>query len=137
MKLVVAVGEAWRRHPDSNRRMEVLQTSALPLGYAAIKKWSGKRELNPRLRPWQGRTLPLSYSRSTVAEKVTASGCFVNKKSKRCPIIDKALPPCQKWILLLKIDVDNVGTSEWNYKMAKKKGSYRRRCGFEGSKLYE
>jgi hypothetical protein len=28
------------------------------------KKWSGKRDLNPRLRPWQGRTLPLSYSRS-------------------------------------------------------------------------
>ena len=25
----------WRRHPDLNRRMEVLQTSALPLGYAA------------------------------------------------------------------------------------------------------
>jgi hypothetical protein len=32
---------------------------------AGIKfKWSGKRDLNPRLRPWQGRTLPLSYSRS-------------------------------------------------------------------------
>jgi hypothetical protein len=30
------------------------------------KKWSGKRDLNPRLRPWQGRTLPLSYSRSAV-----------------------------------------------------------------------
>ena len=30
------------------------------------KKWSGKRDLNPRLRPWQGRTLPLSYSRSIV-----------------------------------------------------------------------
>jgi hypothetical protein len=43
---------------------KVLQTSALPLGYAAKKKWSGKRDLNPRLRPWQGRTLPLSYSRS-------------------------------------------------------------------------
>jgi hypothetical protein len=28
----------WRRHPDLNRRMEVLQTSALPLGYAALKK---------------------------------------------------------------------------------------------------
>jgi hypothetical protein len=27
--------------------------------------WSGRRDLNPRLRPWQGRTLPLSYSRST------------------------------------------------------------------------
>ena len=26
---------AWRPRPDSNRGMEVLQTSALPLGYAA------------------------------------------------------------------------------------------------------
>src|SRR5207344_1374393 len=29
-----------------------------------IRDWSGKRDSNPRLRPWQGRTLPLSYSRS-------------------------------------------------------------------------
>ena len=28
------------------------------------QNWSGKRDSNPRLRPWQGRTLPLSYSRS-------------------------------------------------------------------------
>ncbi len=28
-----------------------------------LKLWSGRRDLNPRLRPWQGRTLPLSYSR--------------------------------------------------------------------------
>ena len=28
------------------------------------KKWSGKRDSNPRLQPWQGCTLPLSYSRS-------------------------------------------------------------------------
>jgi hypothetical protein len=27
--------------------------------------WSGKRDLNPRLQPWQGCTLPLSYSRLT------------------------------------------------------------------------
>ncbi len=26
--------------------------------------WSGRRDLNPRLQPWQGCTLPLSYSRS-------------------------------------------------------------------------
>ena len=66
----------WRRRPDLNRRMEVLQTSALPLGYGALKgrttalrgeEWSGKRDSNPRLRPWQGRTLPLSYSRSPTA----------------------------------------------------------------------
>ncbi len=25
----------WRRHPDSNWRIKVLQTSALPLGYGA------------------------------------------------------------------------------------------------------
>src|SRR4030095_16339611 len=25
--------------------------------------WSGERDSHPRLRPWQGRTLPLSYSR--------------------------------------------------------------------------
>jgi hypothetical protein len=30
----------------------------------AAVEWSGRRDLNPRLRPWQGRTLPLSYSRS-------------------------------------------------------------------------
>jgi hypothetical protein len=28
-------GRCKRRHPDSNRGVEVLQTSALPLGYAA------------------------------------------------------------------------------------------------------
>ena len=25
--------------------------------------WSGRRDLNPRRQPWQGCTLPLSYSR--------------------------------------------------------------------------
>ena len=30
--------QSWRRHPDLNRGMEVLQTSALPLGYAAPRK---------------------------------------------------------------------------------------------------
>src|SRR5580700_3164705 len=77
--------KGWRRGSESNRRIKVLQTSPLPLGYRALsntlafraekvylrgnagsreKLWSGRRDLNPRLRPWQGRTLPLSYSRS-------------------------------------------------------------------------
>src|SRR5205814_771683 len=30
---------------------------------AREKCWSGKRDSNPRPRPWQGRALPLSYSR--------------------------------------------------------------------------
>ena len=74
--------------PGFEPGMEVLQTSALPLGDGARlnprdpttapagagwatcsllpggRSWSGKRDSNPRLRPWQGRTLPLSYSRS-------------------------------------------------------------------------
>ena len=34
----------WRRHPDSDRRITVLQTVALPLGYVALKQtlpWKG------------------------------------------------------------------------------------------------
>ncbi len=30
---------------------------------------SGRRDLNPRLRPWEGRTLPLSYSRVALSEQ--------------------------------------------------------------------
>ena len=32
----LANGSFWRRRPESNRRIKVLQTSALPLGYVAI-----------------------------------------------------------------------------------------------------
>jgi hypothetical protein len=42
--------------------VKVLQTSALPLGYAAIL-WSGRRDSNPRPPPWQGGVLPLNYFR--------------------------------------------------------------------------
>ena len=35
----------------------------LCLGHLAMPPKSGKRDLNPRLQPWQGYTLPLSYSR--------------------------------------------------------------------------
>ena len=66
----------WRRHPDLNRGIKVLQTLALPLGYSAVSAapsaekiktvricWSGKRDSNPRHSPWQGDAIPLSYSR--------------------------------------------------------------------------
>ena len=38
------VNTCWRRHPDSDRRITVLQTVALPLGYVALKQtlpWKG------------------------------------------------------------------------------------------------
>src|SRR5579863_7672386 len=84
-KLKNATRKVWRRGSESNRRVKVLQTSPLPLGYRAPtpyvsvleekspsaeeqpghkKIWSGRRGSNPRHRPWQGRALPLSYSRS-------------------------------------------------------------------------
>ena len=46
-----------------------LGTSGLKVRCAtncANAPWSGKRDLNPRLQPWQGCTLPLSYSRKEV-----------------------------------------------------------------------
>src|ERR1035437_2555208 len=39
---------------------------------------SGKRDSNPRLRPWQGRTLPLSYSR--------LGALLFNKIGRRCQL---------------------------------------------------
>jgi hypothetical protein len=41
-----------------------LTGKTLAQGEGERKFWSGRRGSNPRLRPWQGRTLPLSYSRS-------------------------------------------------------------------------
>src|SRR5256712_4556762 len=37
------------------------------------RDWSGKRDSNPRPRPWQGRALPLSYSRATAVDLITIS----------------------------------------------------------------
>ena len=56
----------WRRHPESNWGIKVLQTSALPLGYGAVpdryglsgRFWSGLRGSNPLPPPWQGGALP-------------------------------------------------------------------------------
>ena len=54
----------WRRHPESNWGIKVLQTSALPLGYGAVNRfiavsgWSGLRGSNPLPPPWQGGALP-------------------------------------------------------------------------------
>jgi hypothetical protein len=36
-----------------------------PANFRKQKKWSGRRGSNPRLQPWQGCTLPLSYSRAS------------------------------------------------------------------------
>jgi hypothetical protein len=52
-----------RRADRSRRRSADEAECAAAATGATFQYWSGKRDSNPRLRPWQGRTLPLSYSR--------------------------------------------------------------------------
>ena len=80
----------WRRRPDLNRgsrfcrplpyHLATAPTRCVLAGFYADnfrhapgRKWSGKRDSNPRLRPWQGRTLPLSYSRSSAKSQRTTA----------------------------------------------------------------
>ena len=69
----------WSRYPNgikrwTNNRLKWLEAATgfepVSNGFAdrrlttwLCRLWSGKRDLNPRLQPWQGCTLPLSYSR--------------------------------------------------------------------------
>src|SRR5207253_2064724 len=47
------------------------------------KGWSGKRDSNPRPRPWQGRALPLSYSRATADDVITIGLCLPSERPRR------------------------------------------------------
>ena len=44
------------------------KAGALPLSYTRIKKWSGRRDSNPRPSPWQGDALPLSHFRIIILD---------------------------------------------------------------------
>ena len=85
----------WSGKRDLNSRLQPWQGCTLPLSYSReveaasgfepenggfadlclttwlcrLILWSGKRDLNSRLQPWQGCTLPLSYSRSRKAKQ--------------------------------------------------------------------
>jgi hypothetical protein len=84
--------------PGFEPGMEVLQTSALPLGDGAVRTaedsegWSGKRDSNPRLRPWQGRTLPLSYSRPRVAATQSSKAPHGRARTRPGPPVGAAEP---------------------------------------------
>ena len=51
------------RERSGRRSARVVKRASRGAGAPGDKNWSGKGDSNPRLRPWQGRTLPLSYSR--------------------------------------------------------------------------
>ena len=56
IKLVSAQGFEPRTHALEGR-------CSIQLSYAPTLFWSGKRDSNSRLQPWQGCALPLNYSR--------------------------------------------------------------------------
>src|SRR6185436_16686751 len=43
--------------------------------------WSGRRDLNPRRPPWQGGTLPLSYSRKSKGPVRYRPSTFVSRRT--------------------------------------------------------
>ncbi len=46
--------------------MRLLETRKPPDAAAkSLKEWSGRWDSNPRLQPWQGCALPLSYARES------------------------------------------------------------------------
>src|SRR2546422_10409615 len=61
--------------------------------------WSGKRDSNPRPRPWQGRALPLSYSRATAVDLITISAGArpqdVGEVLRRHRVDEKAAAPLE------------------------------------------
>ena len=115
----------WRRGPGSNRRIKVLQTSPLPLGYRALAGqpqsmsnhhgihpakstvagtrlvaggaiWSGRRDLNSRPSPWQGDALPLSYSRLEQYRVYRGARKRVKPRRRRNFLLSPQPPPAAK-----------------------------------------
>lgn len=86
---------AWRRHLDSNQDLRIRKATVYPLAYAG--RWHARRDLNPRcwirnpesyplddgrmmervegIEPsssaWKAVTLPLSYTRIPMSERLS------------------------------------------------------------------
>src|SRR6266540_1476197 len=81
--------------PPSLARHRVASFGGHPSPAAESEGWSGKRDSNPRLRPWQGRTLPLSYSRPT-SQSTTRPGWLSSVDVST----DTRLKPSRPWFSL-------------------------------------
>src|SRR5688572_14764399 len=82
--------------PQAHRR-GIAAMVGQPSPASRSEDWSGKRDSNPRLRPWQGRTLPLSYSRSR-APKVPHGRAPLQPHQSGS---DLRLKPDTTWVLRL------------------------------------
>ena len=58
--------------------------------------WSGRRDSNSRLSPWQGDTLPLSHSRTSSAKNIIAKYCGLSRaivsEFRQKAVYEKKLP---------------------------------------------
>ena len=104
----------WRRQPESNRRIAVLQTAALATWLCRLRSivpqtkrgpdmarpasgrfWSGRRDSNPRPSPWQGgalptELLPLMHSRREPARRA-------HRSLERATGLEPATPSLGSW----------------------------------------
>ncbi len=79
------------------------QQTKSPHGLGDDENWSGRRDLNPRLRPWQGRTLPLSYSRPNIVsinDPIPASNVvFIpGQRPVSAGLSGDGCPPARGWL---------------------------------------
>src|ERR1700758_3455750 len=72
----------------------------VPVRFTTLEGWSGRRDSNPRHRPWQGRTLPaellprrspLSFRNNSSVKRcsnVTENTCFINLRRGSFPVLE-------------------------------------------------
>src|SRR5580704_7287773 len=73
-------------------------SGGLSLNYRFAKKfWSGRRDSNPRPRPWQGRALPLSYTRirEVGGDHAPATGRAMPNAHRECNSLRVVFEPAQ------------------------------------------
>ena len=77
----------WRRRSESNRRIKVLQTSALPLGYAACI-WEEEKRLqyNTGNDPWRAVARIQKLERETGFEPATSTLARLHSTTELFPL---------------------------------------------------
>ena len=73
------------RGTNGNQKRKACGDRRLSFSFAIEKFWSGRRDSNPRPRPWQGRALPLSYTRIREIDGATpATGRAMPNAAHEC-----------------------------------------------------
>ncbi len=92
--IMISDASTWSRRPCSPSTTRSARGCHPCLRYVVLptcpgrtrKSWSGRRDSNPRPRPWQGRALPLSYTRirATGGDDPPATGRAMPNAALEC-----------------------------------------------------